>query len=370
MKILHQYIMRQAVVTLGMTLGVFTFVLLMMQVLKKLTDLLVNRQLGLEPVATVVALMMPNVLGFTLPMAMLATCLLVCGRLSADHEITALRASGLGLGEIVTPLVLLATLAAALGWTMHAVAVPWSRMEIRRAIARWGSERPLTLLQEGAHIRDFPGYVLYVGRKNENILEDVTVYVLDKSGNVASSLWAEKAVVKPQPETRKILLEMHNVRGDVRDPKDPTNVRKIRPGLTAQLYPVELDMNGLLRADRPVRELSTLFFSDLLDTLQLLRARGIYPAAELVEAHQRVAAAVACLTFAMIGIPLGIRTGRRETSVGIALSLALAVVYYLFSVLANALKMKPHLYPEAILWIPNFLFVLLGLWLLGRARRA
>jgi lipopolysaccharide export system permease protein len=90
----------------------------------------------------------------------------------------------------------------------------------------------------------------------------------------------------------------------------------------------------------------------------------------LIEAHQRVAGAVACLAFTLIGIPLGIKTSRRETSVGIALSLMLALGFYFVTVLANTLKSRPYLYPDAILWSPDLFFELLGLWLLWRVARA
>jgi lipopolysaccharide export system permease protein len=80
--------------------------------------------------------------------------------------------------------------------------------------------------------------------------------------------------------------------------------------------------------------------------------------------------AVACISFALIGIPLGIKTSRRETSIGIALSLALAFGFYFMMILAAALKERPYLYPEAILWAPNLIFQLVGLALLWRLSRS
>ncbi len=110
MKILAKYITRQMVVTLGFTLGVFTFVLLLARMLRQLSDMLVNQRIGFEIVGYFILLVTPYVLSFTLPMALLATTLLIFGRMSADQEITAMRASGVGLGQVVAPVILLATL--------------------------------------------------------------------------------------------------------------------------------------------------------------------------------------------------------------------------------------------------------------------
>ena len=108
MKILSKYITRQAVITLFFTMGVFTFVLLLARILKQLSDMLVNQKVGLDIVGYFVLLVTPNILSFSLPMAMLATALLVFGRMSADNEITAMRSCGVSLGQVVAPVILLA----------------------------------------------------------------------------------------------------------------------------------------------------------------------------------------------------------------------------------------------------------------------
>jgi lipopolysaccharide export system permease protein len=370
MKILSKYITRQAVITLFFTISVFTFVLLLARILKQLSDMLVNQKVGLDIVGYFVLLVTPNILGFSLPMAMLATALLVFGRMSADHEITAMRASGISLGQVVAPVILLGALMSVLCLYINADLAPYCKFQFKTMFVRLGSERPMALIQEGTYIKDFPGYVMYVARKDANRIEDVMLYTLDDSNNVVSSLRAEKGFVTAKPEEHKLLLDLYNVRGDLRDAKDPTNVHKIRPETTAARYPIEMDLSRALRQAKASRQLGDLVFSELQYEIHDLRSRGIYPAAALVEAHQRVAGAVACLAFTLIGIPLGIKTSRRETSVGIALSLMLALGFYFVTVLANTLKSRPYLYPDAILWSPDLFFELLGLWLLWRVARA
>ena len=71
----------------------------------------------------------------------------------------------------------------------------------------------------------------------------------------------------------------------------------------------------------------------------------------------------------LVGIPLGLRTQRRETSVGVALALVLVMLYYSFSLLGRAFADKPDWYPHLIVWVPAFLFQGFGTFMLWRANR-
>ncbi len=369
MTILQRYILRQALTTLGMTLGVFTFVLVLGGMMKRLSAMLVSQQLGLSAVGWFLLLATPRILSFSLPLAMLATALLVYGRLSADHEVTAMRASGMGLGQIAAPVVALAVLTAGLCFYINAWLGPESYHRFNKLFVQIGMENPLAMLEEGKYMKDFPGYVVYVGKKQDHEVENVVIYMLNDDGNVISSLRARRGIVSARPERHTLLLDLYDVRGDLRDPKDPTNINKIRAGTTARRYPVELDLGRLLRKSRATKKLRDYTLGELRAEIAQLRDRGIVPMATVLEMHSRIANAVACVAFTLVGIPLGLKTSRRETSIGIAISLGLAFTYYCVVIFATTLKDQPGLYPEAVLWAPCLVFEIVGLWLLWRVSR-
>ena len=86
----------------------------------------------------------------------------------------------------------------------------------------------------------------------------------------------------------------------------------------------------------------------------------------MIEANKRIAMAVSCLSFTALGIPLGIKSRRRESSAGIVLSLLLLFGFYFFILLAEALTEKPHLRPDLIVWFPVIASQLGGFFLMRK----
>ncbi|MCP5523045.1 MAG: LptF/LptG family permease [Verrucomicrobiales bacterium] len=374
MKTLHGYLLRQVLAALLLTVATATFVLVLGNVLKEVLELMVNRQATLGVVFQALVLLVPFVAVYALPVGMLTATLLVFGRFSADQELTAARASGVSLLSMVSPILLLSVVLCGISAWFNLEIAPRGRMAYKNLLYRFGVEQPTALLTPNTFIRSFKGFIIYVGEAESNRLENLVIYQMDTNvadtitapdgrGRSAGRLFAihnaRTATVKVDPERRLLTLHMPVVRSLLVDSMSP-----------GEYNDAELEFSlGAGPSSHATPKISEMTVRQLLAEYRRNQAEGVPAYPVVFQLHKQAAFSLACLGFTLVGIPLGIRAHRRETSIGILFAVILMLVYYVFYILAEAWEDLPARQPHLIVWIPNLLFQIVGICLLWRSNR-
>ena len=367
MKIVDRYISRQLIVNLLFAIVVLSFVLVIGNIFRKLLPLLVNHDLPVEYLVGFVAYVLPFSLIFTIPWGLLTAVLLVFGRLSADNELTALRSNGLSIARICVPLVVIALLCTAASIWLNVQVAPAAQEEMRSTVFNLATRNPMALFGSDQVIDQFPGRKIYVGKKEGNRLENILVFETNEESIPMKVTHARLGMLETDLPNRRILMHLYNARYSQRDEVDPYDLRRVRDGINVAEGTLPISLEDLYEKEKHRASRSMLSLEQLLEQLKAedpkMRSSG------WTEINKRFSFPMACLVFALVGVPLGITAHRRETSFGFAASLVIGVFYFLFIIVADTLRANPKLHPELLVWFPNVLFLGLGWWLFRRLSR-
>lgn len=376
MRILNRYIVLDYLIIFLSALGLITFVMTVGMLVKAVD--FISRGISPLLIARFFLQNIPYMLSFSMPISTLFAALILFGRLSMDNEISAMKACGLSLWRVVAPLIVLSVLFSAICVYINSEVAPRARYEGKQLLRSAGVEEPINLLEEGRFINDFPGLMIYIGRKNGNVVKDIVAYELNNDGSTKRSVRAEEGLIEPDNKTRKLSVTLRDVRMEMPDRDDPQDISKTTY-ISAESYPIVLDFNEFLSGDNDNRKLmkrSHMTMSQLLDRIRNVESdfpqltqkeHRVHKSRLILEANRRVSLAVACFTFMLIGIPLGVKSHRKETSIGMVMSLGIVFFYYIFIVIAKALAEYPDLHPNLVLWLPLIAMQGLGFWLIRRS---
>jgi lipopolysaccharide export system permease protein len=357
-KTLHRYLTRQILASLLMTVGVFTFVLLLVNALKEILPLLMSGQVSFGVIAEAAGLLVPFVWVFSLPMGMLTATLLIFGRFSADQELIAVRAGGISLLSLTTPILLLSLVLCGVSALVNLELGPRCRMAYNAIREKLQSDAANVYLPEHRVIKDLPGWLLYVGKNRHGDLEDIIASQLEGTNRIRT-LKAPRGRFDADMANKRLTLYLYQAVGGEGE------IWSGNPILTFTWDPTQKRLQEPKVEDMTFRQLQAK-----LRELETMRPAP-RPAITLVKfhMHREVAFSFACFGFTLVGIPLGIRVHRRETNVGIGIALALVAVYYSFILVGQSMDKRPECYPYLLVWVPNFLFQVVGAVFLWRANR-
>jgi len=368
MKILDRYLVGQVLGTVIWAVSLLTMILVLGNVLRDLLGLLLSHQVPVSYIVTFIGYLLPFSLTYSIPWGVLVAVLLVFGRLSSDNELVALRANGIGMPRVCYPVFGLAIVFLGICLWINLYAAPISEVRLRSAAFDLASNDPLALFGSDEVIDQFPNRKIYVGKKEGSTLLNLYIFETNPQNLPMRVIYARRGTLEVDKKNEQILLHVFDARYEERDKSAPDDLKKMRHGITMREGVFPMSLEDLLRKAQNGQRPNELTLDELHEAIQQTTDKGD-DAAFKTEVSKRFSNAMAVFTFVLVGIPLAITAQRRETSVGIALSLIVAFSYFITIVLTDNVRHKPDLHPEYLIWLPNIVYLTLGAILYTRLAR-
>ncbi|MGE4563525.1 MAG: LptF/LptG family permease [Victivallaceae bacterium] len=351
MKILNWYVLRGFLLAFGMAIAILTFGMTGANLVKVLD--LIAQGIPLLTFLKFTAYIMPIILTFTIPWAVMVGVMLVFGRLSADSEITAMRACGVSILQIVSP-ILIITFLLMLGCLYLQVEVgPPLLGKSREMLRVVAIDQPLALFEPGRPVQ-YENTIINIDDKvGDNEIRNIQIYTLGENDTIALDISAVSGKLTVDEEKQLLTIQLESC--TVIDKKSNPSTRSFHKDLDFS-FNYGKQLNSIRLGEKP----KYMKLTDLMARIRITKMMNKDTTNLEVELNQRIAFALSPIAFLLLGLPLAIRTSRRETSVGLFLSVILAGVFFLSIILCESLTNFPKLYPQYLLWIPNIAFQIIG----------
>ena len=393
--------------------------LLVIDLILQMIDLILGKGVAGEVVLELFFLNTAWMVALAVPMAVLVGTLMAFGRLSGDNEITAVRALGIGLHRVVWPVFLAGALIGALLVVFNDRVLPEFNHRARLLMSDIQRKRPAVALEgrAGIFIQDFENYDILIGKidGHTSLLQDVVIYRHEPEG-YPLTIAAEQGRVRFTQQGDDALLTLYTGEYHRMDRADPEiYVRAMFDSLTLYLgeagrrltrtvsqYRTDREMSvgmmqervaeyegdmAVLQADSAgrigdfcrrylfetppegahavhleYRELLARMHANASLTRHKQRAADRFQ----VEIHKKFSIPAACLTFILIGVPLGVRVRGGSPAVGAGISIGFFLLYWLFLIGGEKLADRGYVTPWFAMWSPNIVVALAGGWMYVR----
>lgn len=363
-RLLDRYVLRECLGPFFLGLLVFSFMLLI-NLLFQLAEMIIQRDVPVALVGELLLNSLPNILVITVPMAVLFGVLIAIGRLSSDSELIAMRASGISLFALYKPVMLFSFLTfAATAWMMLDT-MPRGNTRVDGIYAEIFTRSVNKQVQPGLFYDGLADKMLFVF----DVVDDtwLGVFLTDSlPGREHDVVVAEQGRVRVDNDS-SMRLQLVGSTTHRMDLNDPTEYLTDSSATRTIILEDEILRGENARLERRSYKSMTIpelrvWMAEEERTERERRQAGI-------EIHQKFAIPAACLVFGLFAVPLGYNNRRGGRSSGFALSIPIILLYRILQSNGEGAAVDGKIEPWLAMWLPNFAFVIAGLFLLARRNR-
>jgi LPS export ABC transporter permease LptG len=344
--IADRYILKEVLAPFLLGVGAFV-VILIGDILYTLAEFIATRRIALPVVLQLLAFKIPAILVITFPVSTLIGVLLGIGRLVKDHEIQAMRLSGMSLRRIFAAVFLFGAAATAVTFLTNEYVTPWANHRANDLVRRAALGIAFPQVREQVFFRSPDQRVFYVGSADDRrrLLRNVMVF------EVGTPLPKVITAREARWDDRRWLLRD----GVVRE-LDEEGFTRYEAAFTRMEIGVGLEAETFYEGQKTPEEMTAKELRQYMMLFGQTEATRRFA----VEYHRKYAIPFASIVFAALAAPLSVWASQGGRFVGIGLSIALLFIYYVAMSVAKALGSVGGLSPVMSAWTPNMLFAMAG----------
>jgi lipopolysaccharide export system permease protein len=292
-------------------------------------------------------------------MATLLAVLLAFLRLSSDNEVTAMKAAGVGLHQLLPPVAAIAFIAWLMSSALAIWGLPWGNHNFENLIFKVAQSKADLALKERVFLDSFKKLVIYINRlPGDGVMHDVFI-VDERDPSRVHTIVAKRGKLFPAKNGR-ITMRLYD-----------GTIHGVSPDLTKaqtaeyDTYDISLDASGLMSTRRTSKHEKEMYLDELLAEMAKHPPGSKKRYLIQMELQKKFSLPFACFVLSLIALPLGTHT-RSGRSWGVSVALSVFLLYYLMLSAAWSFG-ESGMYPPVVgMWMPNIVFGLLGVLMFRR----
>lgn len=361
MKIVDRYIIKEIIGPLLLGLSIFTFALFTGRMVE-LTELVIVRGVELTSVLQLFFYILPSLLILTIPMSMLLGTLVAFGRLSADSEITALKATGISLYRMWLPCLGIAVVCYLVTFYLTVFAVPQSNFGLKQTLVDIINKSATAAIHQGVFNNALKDFVIYTQKVDDRQKRLEGVFIADqREEKVFRIISAQEGQILTDPSANQIIINLKKGSIHQFNPRRPEKYQILNFESLHFVRDISESLALIKRARKTDRDMTLYELREKIEEGELYNE----PRWNLrVEWHKRFAMPAICLVLIFLGPPLGIQARRSGRMTGFTISLIIIFIYYLLVTIGEALGDKGKIPPLLAMWGPNFILGTMGVYIL------
>jgi len=360
MKILDRYIFREYFSTLGFAIIAFVSLFILVDLIEKVDDFLdKNVEVGL--IAKYYLYFIPEIIKLIVPISTLLAALFVTGKLAKQTELTAMKAGGISLYRLLLPFFLVGSIIGAIDFYLSGWVVPeTSKFKQQFDATYLGKTKWKSSAFSNIDILENPNRIVRIGyfNKDSYTCQNVSLQNYEKS----KMLWRIDAakMIYDTSLTRWVFYKAY--------------YRNFQSDKERFHYAAKIDTVELIFSAKELEENNAALDQMPLDEhwnyIEARRRAGFSNVDEaLVKYHIKISFPIACLIVILIGVPLSAEKKRSGIALEAGISLLIGFVYIILQKTFSTLGYKGAIEPVLSAWIPNFLFLAIGVGFLFKAKK-